>query len=546
MSLAPRPYQVDIITELDRLIGLGEGPVAAVAATGLGKTVTFASWLAGKHAEQPRGRSLVLVHRDELASQARDTIHRSQPGLRPGIVMANQNDYDRPVVVASIQTLARKPYRRRDSIRDVRRIVYDECHHAASPTGRETLTHFGAFAGVPTAGFTATLSRDARSKYGLGEIFANVVKRPDGGAYDTLWGIRNGYLCDVRGIRVKVPDLDLNGVHIRGGDLQQEETAERMLNADTGGAIVKAVAEFAPDRRGVIFAPNVETALDFAEAMNEAGYRTGTILGSTPKHERAEIYRKFRTGELQWLTNAMVLTEGWDAPWCDALVIARPTKSPALYQQMIGRGLRRFAGKQECLVLDVCGATELHGLASLVDLSMDKNITPRDGQSLLEAEDEFDQLEDSSEWDAYDPQPTPVHAVVGTEIDMFGESHSLWLQTYGGTWFIPAGDSLFFLWAQPGELFALGLVSKAWSPSGPLWIQQDLDIEIGMALAEQYASEYAPDIVGKDAGWRQQGRATTGQKRDMAKWNVKARSTMSSAQAYDAINVAMASLRLGR
>jgi len=542
MSLSPRWYQNDIIAGVNKAVAAGERP-GAVAATGLGKTVTFSAWLA----EQMHlgGKGLVIVHRDELAGQARDSIFRMQPHLRPGIVMGSQNDYDRPVVVASVQTLNRE--RRRDSVRDVRRIVYDECHHAAAPTGRATLEHFGAFSGVPTVGFTATMSKDMKDGRGLGEIWTTVIKRPDGGAYDTLWGIRNGFLCDVRGIRVQVPDLDLSGVRIRGGDLQQEETAERMLDASTGDAIVRAIQDILiPDhgrRRGVVFAPNVATALDFAATMNAAGITTGTILGSTPKHERAEIYRKFRTGEYEWLTNAMVLTEGWDAPHCDALVIARPTKSPALYQQMIGRGLRLFPGKTECVVLDVCGATAVHGLASLVDLSLDRKINPRENQSLLEAADEFDLLDEPNPWAA---PPPPVSKVVGTEVDMFGESHSIWLQTAGGTWFIPAGDSLFFLWEQSDGGLTLGLTTKAWSPGEPLWIQNDLDLEVGMALAEQYASEYAPDVAGKNAGWRQQGLATPGQRRDMERYGVKARRTMTKAQAYDEINRAIATFRLDR
>jgi hypothetical protein len=129
---------------------------------------------------------------------------------------------------------------------------------------------------------------------------------------------------------------------------------------------------------------------------------------------------------------------------------------------------------------------------------------------------------------------------------MFGESHSLWLKTHGGTWFIPAGDSLFFLFEQPDGVFTLGLTTKNWAPGEPLWIQNDLDLQIGMALAEQYASEYAPEVVGKNAGWRQQGRATPGQRRDMERFGVKARKTMTSAQAYDEINRAIASFRLDR
>jgi len=538
------PYQEQALTGLDEALAAGINRPAIVQATGLGKAVEMATWLARQHAINPRGRSLALVHRDELAQQLRSKVHSQAPHLRPGIVMGAQNDYDRPVVIASTQTLGRRDKngrnRRRESIHSVARIVYDECHHAAAPTGRETLDHFGAFAGVPTVGFTATMSRE--DSRGLGEIWQTIVQRPGGGVWDTEWGVRNGYLADPRGIRVQVPALDLSDVHIRGGDLEQTETADAMLNADTGAAIVKAVREFAPGRRGVVFAPDVRTALSFAEDMNNDGIPTGTILGSTPREERARIYKAFRTGELQWLTNAMVLTEGWDAPWCDALVIARPTKSSGLYQQMLGRGLRRFAGKQDCLILDVCGATELHGLASLQDLTMDRLVKPRDGQSLLEALDEFDAMD--TDWVDNEPLAAPpVHKVVGTEIDLFGKSRSVWLQTRAGTWFVPAADQLFFLWPQPDGLFTLGQTPKERAEPATA-LQTDLDLEIGMALAEQAAFAYDPSSAGKDAPWRISGPIRPGQKADLARYHVPVKAKWNAAQAYDAICVAMATTRL--
>ena len=541
--LAPRDYQEDMISGVNTLLDSGINRPAVVAATGLGKTVTFAHWIHRRVMSHPRGRVVVWVHRDELAKQARDKIHSVAPHLRPGIVMAGQRDHDRQVVVASVQTVSRAPYRRRDEIHGVGAMVADECHHAAAPTWRQTLEHFGAWAGVPTVGFTATMSReDGR---GLGEIWQKVVERPDGGAWDTLWGVRKGYLADVRGIRVKVPQLDLSGVHIRGGDLQQDETAEAMLDANTGAAIVKAIHEFAPRRRGVVFAPNVATAEQFALEMNAAGIRTEVIIGTTPVHERQAVYARFRSGQTQWLTNAMVLTEGWDAPWADCAVIARPTKSSALYQQMVGRVLRPWpaGGKQDALILDVVGATELHGLASLVDLSEDKQVKPRENQSLLEAWDEFD--EDGASW-APDLDPAPVHSVVGTEIDMFGQSHSVWLQTGKGTWFIPAADQMFFLWPQPDGLFGMWRVSKQREEHAVL-LRAGLDLEIGMAVAEAEATSYAPEHAGKGAAWRQNGPATKGQKDELKRWGVTTGLTkLSASDAYDKINIQIASGRLDR
>jgi hypothetical protein len=301
-----------------------------------------------------------------------------------------------------------------------------------------------------------------------------------------------------------------------------------------------------PGRRGVVFSPNVATALDFAQQMNDAGIPTGTILGSTPKDERIKIYDAFRTGVLQWLTTAMVLTEGWNAPHCDALVIARKTKSRGLYQQMLGRGLRTFAGKQDCIVLDVCGVTELHGLASLTDLSLDGRVKPKDGQSLLEAMDEFDELA-GVEWDNnepfYSPAP-PVHKVVGTEIDMFGSSHSVWLRTYRGTWFIPAGDQVFFLWPNGDGNFNLGRTAKI-RPEPAILLHEDaLPIELGMALLEQQAEAYAPGTADRNAPWRQTGPARPGQRNEMEMWGLTPKRKLSAADAYDQLNVEMASRRL--
>jgi len=544
-----RDYQRQGIDGANALIRAGSTRPVLLQATGLGKTVSGATWIAEQHQIEPRGRTLFLVHRDELAQQARDEIHGLAPHLQPGIVMGTQSDHDRPVVIGSTQTLGRRGKdgrnRRREQIHSVRRIVYDEAHHAASETAREILGYFGSFAGVPTLGLTATLSRaDTR---GLGEVWTDIVERPEGGLWDVEWGVRNGWLVTPRGFRVRVPQLDLSGVHIRAGDLAQEETATAMLNADTGAAIVKAIEDPSLVRcdgtdRGVIYCPNVDTAVSFAAEMNAAGHRTGVVLGSTPREERRRILAQFRTGELEWITNFGVLTEGWNAPWCNVLIIARPTKSAGLYQQMVGRGLRTFPGKTECIVLDVCGVTEIHGLAGLADLSMDRKIVPRDGQSLLEAMEEFeDEFGGKDPW-WEDPAP-PVHHVIGTEIDMFGKSHSVWLQTRAGTWFIPAADLLFFLWPQPDGLFSIYWTTKQ-AGTGSNLLQADLELDIGMALTEQHATTYAPQEAGKNAMWRQTGPIRPGQKAELKQWRIPVRKTMTAATAYDELCIAMASARL--
>jgi superfamily II DNA or RNA helicase len=536
--------------------------VAMVWATGLGKTVAFSHQILFFAASLGGGRVLVLVHRDELAQQAKAKIHGVAPHLRVGIVMAGRNEVEADVIIASVQTigpaLAReqdgkpgiRPARAHD-IRGIGMIIVDEAHHAAAPSWRAVLKHFGSFHGVPTIGFTATMSRE--DSRGLGEIWQEVVAKRD-----TLWGIRHGYLADVRGIRVQVPRLDLDGVHVRAGDLQQEEVATAMLDANTGEAIAKSLIELAPDRRPVVFAPNVATATDFADSINDVGIKTETILGSTKPAERAGIFDRFRSGVTQCLTNAMVLTEGWDAPWADCAVIARPTKSPALYQQMVGRVLRpwKAGGKKDALILDVVGAASKHQLSSLIDLSMDR--PPKQGQSVLEAWDEFEEDElmaaeylagNLTDDDLY--RPARVHKVIGTEIDLFADSDSVWLQTYKGTWFIPAGDLLFFIWPEPVEGMVTVGVTSATVAALATPLLQGVTMEMGMSWAEQYAAEHdksrpaLADLTSRSASWRH-ARPSAAMRSRAFRADVWIDKDWNQGQVIDAINVDQASRRLDR
>jgi superfamily II DNA or RNA helicase len=489
-TLRLRPYQHEAIEAVTAAWARGVNRPGVVFATGLGKTVIFAH-LCLQHTGT---RILVLVHRDELAQQAKAKIHSVAPHLRVGIVMGTRNESHADVVVASVQTIGPGARRRQegkatqrdemrgiraDDIRGVGMIIVDEAHHAAAPTWRATLQHFGAYDGVPTAGFTATMSRE--DNRGLGEIWQEVVAKRD-----TLWGIRNGFLADVRGIRVQVPGLDLNAVHVRAGDLQQEETAQLMTDANTAEAIAKGVSEFVPERRGPVFAPNVATAVDFHEALNDTGHPADVVLGTTPTYDRQQMYSRLQSGKTRWLVNAMVLTEGWDAPWADCAVIARPTKSSALYQQMVGRVLRPFPGKTDAVVLDVVGATTKHQLASLIDLSPDRPV--RDRQSVLEAWDEELPDDDYQVEDSWS-EPQRIHKVIGTDVDLFEGQRYRWLQTQAGTWFLASGDLLFFLWPELEDgLVTIGVTSRTRFEMS-MMVADHLTFELAMAQAEQLAGD---------------------------------------------------------
>lgn len=517
-SLPLRPYQQ---AALDALVGAwagderptGEGRInrpAVELATGLGKTVIFAHLILNFLRDHPGQRVLVLVHRDELAQQAKAKIHSVAPHLRVGIVMAGRNETNADVVIASVQTIGPALVRRdkgtmsvredlrgirADDIRGVGLSIVDECHHAAAPTWRASLKHFGSWAGVPTAGFTATMAR--QDKLGLGEIWDEIVFRRD-----TLWGIENGFLCDVRGKRIQVPALDLSGVHVRAGDLQQEEVGARMMDANTGEAIAKGILQEGPDRRGAIFAPNVATVKDFTDALNDHGMKAEYVIGTTSPGARREIFHRFEQGVTQHLVSGMVLTEGWDAPHCDLVVPARLTQSEALYQQMVGRGLRLYPGKTDCLVLDPVGLSSRHTLVGLGQLFKDRPM--RQGRSVLEAWDD-EEAEAGGEFLLPPEAPAPVHKIQATDVNLLEARDSLWLRTRGrGTWFIPAGENTYYLWPEfESDGTHSGLVTVAqFGPGGSFPLKQGITFEMAMTWAEKYASQDSKSWSKRTSSWR--------------------------------------------
>lgn len=517
-SLPLRPYQQ---AALDALVAAwagderptGEGVVnraAVVLATGLGKTVIFAHLILWFLQPHPGRRVVVMVHRDELAQQAKAKIHSVAPHLRVGVVMAGRNEVNADVVIVSVQTVGpglvrrakgtlsvREEMRgvRADDIRGVGLVIVDECHHAAAPTWRASLEHFGSYAGVPTAGFTATMAR--QDKLGLGEIWDEIVFQRD-----TLWGIENRFLCDVRGKRIQVPALDLSGVHVRAGDLQQEEVGARMMDANTGEAIAKAIVQEAPERRGAIFAPNVATCHSFAEALNDHDQKAEVVIGTTSPGARREIFHRFAEGITRHLVSGMVLTEGWDAPHCDLVVPSRLTQSEALYQQMVGRGLRLYPGKTDCLVMDPVGLSSRHTLVGLAQLFKDRPMSQ--GRSVLGAWDD-EPTEAGAEFLDEPEAPPPVHKIRATDVDLLAARDTVWLRTRGrGTWFIPAGENTYYLWPEfePDGTHS-GLVTVAqYGPGGSFPLKQGITFDMAMTWAEKYAAQDSKSWSKRTASWR--------------------------------------------
>ncbi|MFG3323753.1 DEAD/DEAH box helicase [Streptomyces sp. NPDC048171] len=485
MSFTPRPYQVDAIEALRQGWTTEKNRLAVVLPTGAGKTVVF-SHLAHQMLDGLNGhRVLVIAHREELIEQAASKLLAVDPMLRVGIVKAGRDQHqDADVIVASVQTLAVR--RRREAIRDIGLVIVDECHHAAARTYMEVLEHFGAWRGVPVAGFTATMTR---TDGGLAEVWEDVVFR-----LDILDMISDGYLCDVRGKRIVVDTLDLNKVRTRGGDLVDGQLGKALEDSGALDAIAKAYVEHASDRAGVVFTPTVATAQGAAAALEAAGITAAPVWGDMGRDERRATLARYSAGDVQVLTNCMVLTEGFDAPHTSCAVIARPTKSPGLYVQMAGRALRPAPGKGDALLLDVMGASTRHKLASMVDL------TARD----VEEVEEGRSLREVAEWTAAtEKRRTLVAQVEAEEFNLFGESAIPWLRTPQGTWFIRLTSALvLFLEREPEtRLYRVRRWTEAYGVRAP---KADVARPLAEALAwlERQAVAAPGAVAARRAPWR--------------------------------------------
>ena len=368
-----RPYQQSALDMSRERLDAGCNRQLIVMATGLGKAVLFAG-LRQHHGFQKR--VMVLVHREELAKQAADKIHRWNPGLMIGVEMASSHAAPMDsFVVASVPTLGRRHSARIAQFdpSEFDCIVSDEAHHVVSPQWKRVLGHFGLMAPndspILSLGLTATPNRADGT--GLRECFDEIV-------YDMGIdaGIRDGYLVDLRCWRLET-DTSLANVHTTAGDFNLGELGDAVNNPKRNATIVKAWAKHAWDKRTLVFTVNVQHALDLAEAFKALGVPAAAVWGDDP--ERSEKLRRLRAGELTVLCNCAVLTEGYDDPGIECVVLARPTKSALLLTQMIGRGTRlpdgygNIAevgpeGKLSCLILDVADATGKHQLCSVPSL----------------------------------------------------------------------------------------------------------------------------------------------------------------------------------
>ncbi len=352
---ALRPYQEAAVESVLAHLRGDARSTLVVMATGLGKTEVGVEVLArvGK-------RTLWLAHRDELVRQAADRIERNT-GRRPAIDKAEEMaPMLAPVVVASVQTISQDARLARfGGPGAFALVVVDEAHHAPAASYRKVLDYYS---GAKVLGLTAT--PDRADELAMGQVFDEVSY-----TYELPDAIRDGWLCPIRCQRVLCEDVRLADVGTVAGDLNQGQLDAIMRAEAVLHQVAKPTVDLAGGRRGLLFTTSIEAAHRLAEVLNRYKPDSAMALdGTTEMGERRRIIARHQRGEFQFLCNCAVFTEGYDDPGLSLIGIARPTKSRALYAQMVGRGTRNAPGKADLLLLDFVGNSGRHHLVSAVDI----------------------------------------------------------------------------------------------------------------------------------------------------------------------------------
>ena len=355
-----REYQQRTIDQLYAWFEAGnEGNPCLVLPTGSGKSHIVAALCKDALQNWPETRVLMLTHVAELIVQNAEKMRQHWPGAPMGIYSAGvgRRDLGEPITFAGIQSVRTKSR----ELGHIDLVIIDECHlvnHKDEGGYRRLLAELKAInPNLRVIGLTAT-------PYRLGHGL--ITDKP--AMFDDLLTpvsieelVFKGYLSTLRS-KVTKAKLDTTGVKKRGGEFIESELQAAVDTDDQNHAVVREVMTLAGERKAwLFFCAGVAHAQHVAEVLREHGVAAECVTGETPKKERERILTDFKAGRLRALTNANVLTTGFDYPDIDVVVMMRPTMSASLYVQMAGRGMRVKSQADHCLVLDFAGVVEMHG-----------------------------------------------------------------------------------------------------------------------------------------------------------------------------------------
>lgn len=540
-TIVLREYQSAACDAAERDWSSGHRRVLLVMATGLGKTVCIANLIKRDH-ERGGRRALVLAHRDELLEQAANKIRLVHPDASIGFVRREQNEIDRDVVVASVQSIAGEK-RLLTLPLDFSLVVVDEAHHSVAPYHLKILHHVGALSDHPGApkllGVTATPQRT--DGVGLADVYEKISYR-----MGILEGIIKGFLCDLRveAIRVRV-DLSKVGTKM-DGDFAEGALGKALMAADAPEQIVLAHRRSAFGRKTLCFTPTVEMAKAVTDSFLADGVTAEWLSGETPIKKRRQIISRLESGETQVLCNASALTEGFDCPSISCVVLARPTKSAALYIQIVGRGSRPSpqTGKKDCIVLDVAGSSETLRLVTLADIT-GLPASELEKKSVLEV---IREQEDEYRPTGGRPEGIVEHLPAANQFSEFS-----WTKLKGSfsKFYALALAQGGFLYAMPAsaEMYDVLMYDRSSADAAEGYMEplaENLPLDYALGYAEDHVRDRADmRLTVANAAWR--GTPASDKQLDFIRTKkIQAPAVLTKGQAADLINAHLAQATLDR
>ncbi len=490
ITLNLRDYQKRCLTEIKKRYERGTRSQLVVLPTGTGKTVIFVQLVLNFF-----WPSLILVHRDELAGQTKAKL--LEAGVDPediGMVKGQVNEIGRKITIGSVQTLGRPDGKRLAKLMAALRpkmIVIDEAHHATAKGYRNVIDTVDPELLV---GFTATPMR-LDKKHLVGEVFDQIVFKRS-----IIEMVMAGFLV-VPTRKIINTNVDLSSIAVSQGDYNRVELGRKVDNERRRNAIFQAWLKYASDRKTIVFAVDVANAIKMADTFRENGYPAHVIHGGLSSTARELILDEYKHRGFSILVNCEILTEGFDDPETDCVLMARPTLSEALYIQMIGRSLRLYSGKENALIIDVTDNSNRHsiGFQDIMPEARDVNALIRE---MPRAQLEFFNAMQTERGQRGETGWFNGDADMMEELGIFHDPKFRWIRynDEGYSMTIGNGESIHIIrGALSGNMVAIAYKKdkqKEWV------VEHPIAAEFVFAIAEQWASERAKQIgLKKPYGW---------------------------------------------
>lgn len=533
-----RPYQTDLLRTSLEYYQAGITRQLLTLPTGMGKAVCLANM---KSHHGLKGRTLVIVNREELATQAAEKMAVWNPGMSIGIDMGDRKATKDETIVAGIQTLAVSKHRlERLDPSEFGLVIVDECHYSVADSYKKVFSHFGLLreqgkSPILLAGYTATTQRGDQRP--LGEIYDAVVYE-----YPLRRAIEEGWLVGLHGIQIKT-GTDISKVGVSKGEFKQDELADAVNTPVRNELIVKAWIEYAWPRQTVAFCTDVAHAKALRDVFVRNGVRAEAIWSDDPQR-RAKL-AAFRTGDVDVVVNVAILIEGYDYWGVECILLAAPTKSPSRMVQQIGRGTRLEEGvnnlvewksanpdkqvKEACLILDCVDNTGKHSLVTLPSIfGMSKDLDLQ-GQNVVAA---LKAIEDA-QFKYPNADLSKLENI--NDLEVFAQAANLWqvrfateVQGFSELQWVRRGDGSYRILLPKNEYFRIeeDLVGK-FTVEGRLKEKKYQPKKLAsladaVKLVEQTITTNAPEhliLLGREATWMK-GRVTGPQLEQLKKLKV--------------------------